>query len=205
MKSETGPRSMLTWCSTHGASAVRLLIVVAAMVVVALAAGGFVYGPDQAGGAAAATETSGEITAGLLERPEPAQGGIRTVVIDPGHGGSEIGAVGPGELHREGADVTGGAVDEHFVPRLEGLPGLQALDELPLHVSTVANNALFWWLNSGNNALLFGSQAGIGAGSPVQACPAGGSRGRSGQRAVERGVVGSGWSGTPFGFPIRVR
>jgi N-acetylmuramoyl-L-alanine amidase len=68
------------------------------MLALALAAGGFVHGPARAGAAATATGVSGTPAAESPERPAPPQGGIRTVVIDPGHGGSEIGAVGPGGL-----------------------------------------------------------------------------------------------------------
>lgn len=75
-------------------SRVRLLLGAAALATVAPVAGGMVGGPATAAdsGAAPAFDPA------AIEQPLPPQDTFRTIVIDPGHGGSEVGAVGPSGL-----------------------------------------------------------------------------------------------------------
>lgn len=66
----------------------------AAVATLALVAGGMVGGPATAAGSGAAPASD----PGAIEQPLPPQDTFRTIVIDPGHGGSEVGAVGPSGL-----------------------------------------------------------------------------------------------------------
>lgn len=95
MKSERASLSPRAWMSVGGLSRVCFLVAACVVAGVALAIGGIAGGP-------ATAVVRGTIPVGHaatpVEQPAPPQQGFRTVVIDPGHGGSETGAVGPGGL-----------------------------------------------------------------------------------------------------------
>ena len=93
MKGDGGSQSPLGWRNPRGVSRVRLLLCAAAVATVALVAGGMV------GGAATSADSGATPAAERgVEQPRPPQDTFRTIVIDPGHGGSEVGAVGPSGL-----------------------------------------------------------------------------------------------------------
>jgi len=87
-------RSPRSWRSPDGISAVRALVLLLAVACAALAVSGMFGGPAKA--ASSATVVADEPFP--AEQPAAPQTGFRTIVIDPGHGGSEIGAVGPSGL-----------------------------------------------------------------------------------------------------------
>jgi N-acetylmuramoyl-L-alanine amidase len=70
-----------------------LLLCAATLAAVALVAGGMVGGPATASDTR--TGRASDPGAGAIEQPLPPQEAFRTIVIDPGHGGAEVGAVGP--------------------------------------------------------------------------------------------------------------
>lgn len=82
MKSDRISQSPLGW------------LCVVTLATLALAAAGLV------GGAATAADADAALGSNpaAIEQPLPPQDTFRTIVIDPGHGGSEVGAVGPGGL-----------------------------------------------------------------------------------------------------------
>jgi len=71
------------------------MVVAAALAAAALAVSGVFGGSAKA---SSATDLPAIDVAAPAELPAPPQDGFRTVVIDPGHGGREIGAVGPSGL-----------------------------------------------------------------------------------------------------------
>lgn len=82
------------WWQALGATKRRGVIATAAVVAVSVAAVGL--SEERPGGRDAGGPGSGPgVGESGLVRPSPPQGRFRTVVIDPGHGGAEIGAVGP--------------------------------------------------------------------------------------------------------------
>jgi len=85
------------WWPAIGAHKRRALIVMAALVLVSVAALGMSAG-RAAAGLGDSAKTAPEAGESELLRPAPPQAGLRTIVIDPGHGGSEIGAVGSNGL-----------------------------------------------------------------------------------------------------------
>ncbi len=95
MNSDSGSHFPLGWRNVRGVSRVRILLAAAALAAAGLAAGGVVGSPTTADDAAPGTSAD---RSSLIEQPAPPQDSFRTVVIDPGHGGSEVGAVGPSGL-----------------------------------------------------------------------------------------------------------
>lgn len=91
MSSDNGSRLSRAPRRDDGGVRVRLLALIGVLAASGLAAGGVLHGAASAAGAPAPNGAA----AATVEQPARPQGGFRTVVIDPGHGGSEIGAVGP--------------------------------------------------------------------------------------------------------------
>lgn len=94
MKSDDGSQPALRWWDVRGVSRVRLLLGATALTTVALVAGGIVDGPATAADSSVAPGSDPD----AIEQPLPPQNNFRTIVIDPGHGGSEVGAIGPSGL-----------------------------------------------------------------------------------------------------------
>ncbi len=97
MKRDKGFGSPFALNEQRGAARLRLLAGLVAMAAVALATAAVAHRPAKAT-AVTGTAATGNRPPSRLEQPRPPQGAFRTVVIDPGHGGSEIGAVGPAGL-----------------------------------------------------------------------------------------------------------
>lgn len=98
MNSKSGPRSGRARRSLRRTTRVRLLVGAAVISVAALATAGIAREPGEAPANTATDSASVAARAGTIAQPTQSQSGFRTVVIDPGHGGSEIGAVGPSGL-----------------------------------------------------------------------------------------------------------
>jgi len=82
---------------TTGAWRARAVPAVAALIALGLAGGGLSAARDGVAPGGAATPAIAPSQPGV-GNPAAPQGGLRTVVIDPGHGGSETGAIGRGGL-----------------------------------------------------------------------------------------------------------
>jgi len=93
MNSDNGSLSSLGWRNVRGVSRVRLLVAAGALAAMALAVGGVV-----GGSATASSDAGSSAETGPVEQPVRPQETFRTIVIDPGHGGQEVGAVGPSGL-----------------------------------------------------------------------------------------------------------
>ena len=91
MNSDNESLSSLGWRNVRGVSRVRLIVAAGALAAVALAMGGVV-----GGSATASSDASSSAATGPVEQPVRPQETFRTIVIDPGHGGEEVGARGPG-------------------------------------------------------------------------------------------------------------
>lgn len=98
MNSENGPRPARAWRDLRAAPRVRVLVGAVVVSVAALATAGIAHEPVGGTAEAAALAASAPLRGATIEQPAQPQGGFRAVVIDPGHGGSEIGAVGPSGL-----------------------------------------------------------------------------------------------------------
>jgi N-acetylmuramoyl-L-alanine amidase len=80
---------------SSGFSRVRVVAVAAVLAATALVVSSVSSGPATA---ASGSDAPSRAATAPVEQPAPPQGAFRTIVIDPGHGGREIGAVGPSGL-----------------------------------------------------------------------------------------------------------